>query len=171
MTSSFAHVASVLRVTTRCTGSPFFTSTLLGSNPLLVTARSIVRAAGAAASRVAIKMAFMSLLLVRVVEGPGPSRRGTVRVDDKLQQDRGEGGATARMARSCCRSTVPTLQARDAALQDARGTSRPQRRGTLQGQMRITPALLRASPASILRHWRKSNPIPRRAATRVERQP
>src|SRR5207245_10599048 len=95
MTSSFAHVASVLRVTTRCTGSPFFTSSLLGSNPLVVTARSIVRAAGAAASRVAIKMAFMSLLLGRAVEGPGPSRRGTVRVDDKVQQDRGEGGATS----------------------------------------------------------------------------
>src|SRR5437899_959600 len=99
MTSSFAHVASVLRVTTRCTASPFFTSILLGSNPLLVTARSMVRAAGAAASRVAINMAFMSLLLVRVAEGPGPSRRGTARIDDKLQHGRGESRATARMAR------------------------------------------------------------------------
>ena len=90
MTSSFAHVASVFRVTTRCKGSPFFTSILLGSNPLLVTARSMVRAAGAAASRMAIKMAFMSLLLVRVAEGPALPDKVQRGGDDKLQHGRGE---------------------------------------------------------------------------------
>src|SRR5437899_10687276 len=85
MTSSFAHVASVFRVTTRCKGSPFFTSILLGSNPLLVTARSMVRAAGAAASRMAIKMAFMSLLLLRVAEGPALPDTLQGGGDDKLQ--------------------------------------------------------------------------------------
>src|SRR5207248_11410302 len=79
---SVAHVMSVLRVTTRCTGSPFLTSIFSGSNPLLVTASSMVRADGAAASRMAKRMAFMRRVSLELRKAPDP--RTGFRVHDAI---------------------------------------------------------------------------------------